>query len=721
MKGDFSRWSFNPAKHYHGVLKQQGRVDLDADFNEQNAITAHRIEEEAVDVIGACGAPIGDPGFQIALLGGGTGLSISKGRAYVDGILCENEQDNLPITQQPDYPNFPFPSQASQAGIYIAYLRVWLRHITFLDDPAIREEALGGPDTCTRARTVWQVGLVSAGEVGSGITCSTDVPALDTLMAPSSGTLQAQAQPTTTTTTPCAISATAGYTSLENQLYRVEIHDGGDISGNNVTFKWSRENGSIVTSWTGQDATGDNLTVTSVGPDSVLGFAAGQWVELTDDTHELNFQPGSLVPLSNVEGLTLTINPPNPSPPTNISNFPLNPKIRRWDSAGLAKASAGGWITLENGVQIQFGSGTYTAGDYWLIPARALTGNIDWPVDNTGNPIARPPVGIQRHYCRLAVVQFDGTVWSLIANCLPIFPPLTGIQQKSKGIHVTDVKYLLRNKLTELANDSSVELELLIGGERGLPIQIFFDAPIDPVSARPATCFVTVELPYPFDVLHAVNPKATGTGNVIGYQPLVLPATVSAKGGSGVNEITLVVPVFTMSQLNQLLRGSLTSRFLTRITLKGKFLWGRADPTLYLDGAAFGVTRTDPDGPRIGLILPGTGDGTPGSDFEMWFWLTRPVIPQSVTLDSTTGHAGMITQGLVNLDGYAPPGGTRITLSSSTTSVTISPTRLIIPEGQLASSFFGVTVGAKTAPGKYTITATASTGTANSPLTITSA
>ena len=98
--------------------------------------------------------------------------------------------------------------------------------------------------------------------------------ALDTLMAPSTGTLQAQAQPSPTSPSACAVPATAGYTSLENQLYRVEIHDGGDIAGGKVTFKWSRENGSVVTGWTAQN--GNALTVTGVGPDAVLGFAAGQ-------------------------------------------------------------------------------------------------------------------------------------------------------------------------------------------------------------------------------------------------------------------------------------------------------------------------------------------------------------------------------------------------------------------------------------------------------------
>ena len=34
MGGDYTRFTFDPKKHYAGVLKQQGRVDLDADWNE---------------------------------------------------------------------------------------------------------------------------------------------------------------------------------------------------------------------------------------------------------------------------------------------------------------------------------------------------------------------------------------------------------------------------------------------------------------------------------------------------------------------------------------------------------------------------------------------------------------------------------------------------------------------------------------------------------------
>jgi Family of unknown function (DUF6519)/Right handed beta helix region len=423
MKGDFTRATFKPERHYHGVLKQQGRVDLDADWNEQGWITTHRIESETIDVVGKCGAPIGDAGFVLTPASGGTNLSISAGRAYVDGILCENEQSVL-ITNQPDLPGFALPKAA---GVYIAYLEVWLRHIISLDDPGIREVALGGPDTCTRAKTVWQVGLLNAGGPGTTVDCTTPVPDWTTLSAPSTGILAARAEPDTTNTDPCIIPAKAGYRRLENQLYRIEIHDPGTISasGGTVTFKWSRDNGSIVTSWTGQS--GNDLTVASTGPDSVLGFAAGQWVELIDDTHELNFQPGTLVQLVNVQGLRLTINPATASGPVNIASFPLNPKIRRWDSAGLVPVNTGSWLDLEDGVQVQFGNGTYFTGDYWLIPARTLTADVEWPRDTALNPIPEFPKGIRKHFCRLAIVQFDGTAWSVLTPCLPLFPPLTDL------------------------------------------------------------------------------------------------------------------------------------------------------------------------------------------------------------------------------------------------------------------------------------------------------
>src|SRR5215468_7022462 len=99
MPEDISRLTFRKARHYSSVRQQQGRVQVDADWNEQADITAHRIETEAIDVVGPCGTPQGQAGF--AIQPQGNNLLISSGRCYVEGILCENEAAVL-FTEQRD-------------------------------------------------------------------------------------------------------------------------------------------------------------------------------------------------------------------------------------------------------------------------------------------------------------------------------------------------------------------------------------------------------------------------------------------------------------------------------------------------------------------------------------------------------------------------------------------------------------------------------------------
>lgn len=60
MKGDFTRLTFDKKKHYRGVLMQQGRVQLDSDWNEQVQIAEHRYSTFLGDFVGQSGAPAGD-------------------------------------------------------------------------------------------------------------------------------------------------------------------------------------------------------------------------------------------------------------------------------------------------------------------------------------------------------------------------------------------------------------------------------------------------------------------------------------------------------------------------------------------------------------------------------------------------------------------------------------------------------------------------------------
>src|SRR5262249_32761233 len=135
---------------------------------------------------------------------------------------------------------------------YLVYLKVWERHVTAIQDPATREPALGanGPDTTVRSQIVWEALASEDWPPESGKAGPADKNQArdqwqawekDQAAAPTP-TLTAQArQPSADELDPCIGSPDARYRGLENQLYRVEIHNGG--TENEATFKWSRDNG----------------------------------------------------------------------------------------------------------------------------------------------------------------------------------------------------------------------------------------------------------------------------------------------------------------------------------------------------------------------------------------------------------------------------------------------------------------------------------------------
>jgi hypothetical protein len=71
-----------------------------------------------------------------------------------------------------------------------------------------------------------------------------------------------------------------------------------------------------------------------------------------------------------------------------------------------------------------FCDGSYQTGDYWLIPARTATGDIEWPRTDDANPIPQSPIGIKHHYCRLAVINAAQTN-TQVTDCRRLFDPLT--------------------------------------------------------------------------------------------------------------------------------------------------------------------------------------------------------------------------------------------------------------------------------------------------------
>ena len=465
MANDISRKLFDRTKHYSGVINQQGRVTLDADLNEQLDIQLYRTHTETKDVIGYCGVPKKNGGFLIQVENG-TGLTIAPGRIYVGGLLCELEKTGKPVTylnqpyypepdttylkdsgvasppdspaSPPDSPASPPDSPASPPdsppgshlniadGTYIIYIDAWDREINFLDDPLIQEVALGEADTTTRLQTVWQVKLLKVDANNApDATCKTPFIEWMNLVQADTGKLNAQTKKDAPPDDPCSLKPGTGFRGLENQLYRVEIQQGNSLT--NATFKWSRDNATLETSIEKID--GNTLTVSSIGKDDIMSFATGQWAEIVDEVSALHSTPNPLVWINGVDPTTREI---TLSTSAAAYTGKKGLKLRRWDqsdpvanASGLPVAST--WITLEDGVQVSFSDGSYRPGNYWLIPARTATAEIEWPPFTPGiSPIAQPPAGTKHFYCKLALLKAsDGIV--TLEDCRELFPSLTEI------------------------------------------------------------------------------------------------------------------------------------------------------------------------------------------------------------------------------------------------------------------------------------------------------
>ncbi|MGH8158951.1 MAG: DUF6519 domain-containing protein [Rhodanobacter sp.] len=309
MKGDFARFTFDPARHYSRVLQQQGRVSLEADWNEQAAIQLHLLRALAMDLAGPAWAA-GD-GFSMLPQGMATlpekpgDWPLSAGHFYVDGMLCENNRDHTTLASQPYSPtpddgaDQGTPGADSRQAPFVVWLDVWERHVSSVEAPAIIDVALGGADTATRAQVIWQLRLFDPVHAGKWLddtltalrarllaasrtgddtavvdrqiidmknlhVALADMGHVDTDQPDAAAALVHQvldvraswALPHLRATLPAvagsdsrAVIAGSGYLGSENQLYRVEIHRGGPVASEGAqgaTFKWSRDNGATV-------------------------------------------------------------------------------------------------------------------------------------------------------------------------------------------------------------------------------------------------------------------------------------------------------------------------------------------------------------------------------------------------------------------------------------------------------------------------------------------
>jgi hypothetical protein len=457
MSSDLSRIGFDPHLDDLGVLWQQGRPTTDRDANEFVLQATRRIQAGMLDTVGPAVVPDATTpdAFKISAAGGS--LEIERGRMYVDGLLVENHgavppngtwswdpqlaelfgSDPLGYATQPYDPNPPI--LPNTAGPHLVYLDVWQREVTHhmrdtlvgspvgidtrLVDPAI------GVDTTSRLQTVWQVKVLA--DVGTA-DCQTPLesfPGWLPLNAHSAGRLTSDTATVPGQPDPCQVPPKAGYKGRDNQLYRIEVHEGGGIG--NATFKWSRDNASVETRVTAIDASRTVLTVESIGRDDWLRFNEGDWVEVTDDWLELHGKPGEMRRIKMGGGVdevarTITLDLALtaglfPVDAQNLTEPARHTRVKRWDQKGKVFDAAGneiqdldaggsdGTIDIPGGnlqvliehdivasFELQPSNGIFRSGDWWVFAARAPDHSVEKLVD-------APPRGIHHHYAKLGI------------------------------------------------------------------------------------------------------------------------------------------------------------------------------------------------------------------------------------------------------------------------------------------------------------------------------
>ena len=423
MYGDFSRFPGGLSGQYSGVLAQQGRLLLDAELNEQNAILLDYLRRLATDLIGPFAGPIQHAGFAVEPVvqdGKCRAVQLGRGHYYVYGLRCEAPAPHQPADKELAIGEHEAP--------FLVYLVVWEQAVSAIQAPELIDPALsaGVPDTTRRSQVRWRpvagrklpmrdddlTGLDPESIIGAFHEYNADPQRRPTLGGRAHSADEPEPGPATTPTP-------WGYRGVENQLYRVEVHRGGDAE--EATFKWSRDNGSVEFGLEGlSEPDSDGMrtaTLQQVWYDTQQGLVAGDWVEFVDDHWAPLGRPAALMQVHGIRLATGQVTLQDAEGHRDL-DATLHPLLRRWDQQPDAQAPNHGiplqqadrkWFELEDGVQIRFEAPAahYERGDFWLIPARTATSGVLWPQsrDTQPAPLAITPDGPPRYLAPLALLR----------------------------------------------------------------------------------------------------------------------------------------------------------------------------------------------------------------------------------------------------------------------------------------------------------------------------
>jgi hypothetical protein len=476
MGSDRARISYDRTRKWRGLVAQQGRVTVEADWNEAAAIDAAHDRHVTLDVVGPVGSPDGgylvtpgqpdsppsaSPPASIA------DLTVGKGTLYLGGERLDLWAD-VDVDAQPDWLDpatgtfwlAPEPPQQSPpaATNELLYLLAIEQEVSAREDPALADVALGGPDTMQRLRLLqrfvrWPTQSTSCTQAWSEVTTAWgDIGlSLDSSMQlKSSARLQVGFVTGSAPPSPCQPVATGGYLGAENQLVRVQI---ASVDPTGVpTIVWGFDDATFLykLGLTTPDNSGNViLTLLNAPVDSFHNPIVGQTVELLRDAASLTpDDPNSSTDDGYIAAAAGPIYTVSQSYNTSAGTVAISGDLpasyqganqlflRVWQSS--MPAPAGTAVTLSGagantGVTVTLSSddGVFHPGDFWCFALRPSVPSLIYPARYGDAP--QPPEGARVLACPIAMVTQQANGAPTVSSCIPPFDNLVELTGRGSG------------------------------------------------------------------------------------------------------------------------------------------------------------------------------------------------------------------------------------------------------------------------------------------------
>jgi hypothetical protein len=404
--------------------------------------------------VGTSGTP--DDGYKVVPVKA-FDFETTPGTMYVGGIRAfsptliqySNQRDWLDHVGDPDWVNpDDLANIASAATIEFVYLLLQEQQVSAVEDSALLEKALGGPDTTQRLRLTQHIVRLQT----KGDNCSS---ALDeaieiwrgkkglqldrsTLRLLSSATLQVSFAPPPTPVDLCEPESRSGYLGADNQLIRVQIID-FDPKTNQGKLIWGFDNAAFL--YRAEVVNSQTLRLNSRPVDESHSPRTNQAVEVLRSAAQLQNNEYIAAATGLVTTLTANYDPDTRSVslatalPTEYQNTTQTPRLffRVWEK--IEDYTPGIPVNLgETGLQVTLqttANQPWHIGDYWQIAVRPGEPTEVYPKRYRESP--QPPDGPHLWACPLAVIGWNDGKLKILQDCREHFDDLVKLTKRQTG------------------------------------------------------------------------------------------------------------------------------------------------------------------------------------------------------------------------------------------------------------------------------------------------